>query len=162
MRLFLITSAFFVSAFTQAHEGGHGVPSDPIANLTKINITQKNGKTTVFGVDGIIKGKKIIISLLDETGAVTNPTKSGLQTKANGEILGKSNSKFDLKLNGNFYEGSMKEIISQPKVKLTFLSSNGKKQTKVLEGLEQVPGDSDEHTNSKKPHSHGKQAPHTH
>lgn len=153
MRRILAVLMTLAAPIAFAHEGGHGTPEDPIGSLPKVRTSQ--GET--FGVEGMIKGHQVVLSLRNTNNEVINPKASGFKEMATAEVTFRGATKpvkMDLKLKGNFYEGTIKGQGEEPKFKVTLNEAKGgKKQTVVLENLEQM---------ASAPHSHGSGQPHTH
>ncbi|MEK7690757.1 MAG: hypothetical protein AAB425_07030 [Bdellovibrionota bacterium] len=121
-----------------AHEGGHGTPSDPIAELPKIRTT----KGDVFGVEGMLKGNQVVFGLRNVRNEVIDPKASGFKPGAGAEVTFHGATKpvkFELKLKGNFYEGQFKGTGESPVFKLALTETKGgKSQTVVIENIEQA------------------------
>ncbi len=157
MKSFLVLSSLLIGISAIAHEGGHGTPEDPIANLPKI--TDSKGQT--IGVEAMIHGNQAAILLRTSSNAVIAPEAAGLPKSAKGAIKFKGAAKwteFPMTVSAKgAYEGTFKGKGQAPQLKFSVEGGKGgKKQSVIIEEVEQSASEVG------MPHSHGNSEPHSH
>jgi hypothetical protein len=161
---YLVTVFVLLMAVTAlAHEGGHGTPEDPIANLPKIN----SAKGEPLGVEAMVMGSKAAVMLRNSANQVVTPDSAGLPKTAKGAIKFQGGAKwteFPMTASAKgAYEGTFKGNGSSPQLKLTLEGGKGgKKQSVIVEQVEQSAPDAHSHGSGNQPHSHGSGQTHTH
>jgi hypothetical protein len=141
MKKFVVVCALLTSIAAFAHEGGHGTPEDPIANLPKV--TGAKGET--LGVEAMISGNRAAVMLRNSENEVVSPESAGLPKTAKGAIKFQGGAKWaEFALTASSkgaYEGTFKGKGESPQLKLTLDGGKGgKKQSVIVENVEQTAG----------------------